>query len=378
MSILTTCRLADPLGNHLIEIADYSKLDVVFNCTPGGIGVLELTLPTSFDTSRLRYDGRIGVWRSINGAPPYLDNNAIFLIQTISSRARETFVRAYHATQLMERRIISYPAGTAYTSKSAQADNVIKAFWRENAGALVNTTDRDGVDTQADISAYVSTQADLSAGRSVNIAAARRNLLDACREAAEASNNFLFDSIYVTFEIMAPTESTLELRTYTGARGVDHTASSGNPVVLSEARGNLANAELTVDYRDMATVAIGGGVGEGVNRLIDVEIRTPLLGWSPFARIERFVDQANSDDLNDLADATVAALRTWRGVTTFTAELRETPGLMRGVHFDLGDILTAEHPRTQQQVDVRLDVVRETIESGGRSVQVALRSVDLI
>ena len=60
MSVLTFCRLADPFGEHLATIADYTQLDYVLNCTPGAVGVFELTLNTSFDTSLVQRDGRIG------------------------------------------------------------------------------------------------------------------------------------------------------------------------------------------------------------------------------------------------------------------------------------------------------------------------------
>ena len=188
MSVLTFCRLADPFGEPLATIADYTLLDYVLNCTPGAVGVLELTLDTSFDTSLLRRDGRIGVWRSLNGPAPYLDNDAIYLIEAITFRSGSTFVRAYHATTLMSRRIVAYYAGSAYADKAAApADDQIKAFWRENAGASIVAADRDGVETYADISAYVTTQADLGQGASIAKAAARRVLLDVARELSEAS-----------------------------------------------------------------------------------------------------------------------------------------------------------------------------------------------
>jgi DNA ligase (NAD+) len=52
--------LADPFGEHLATIANYTQLDYVLNCTPGAVGVLELTLDTSFDTSLVQRDVRIG------------------------------------------------------------------------------------------------------------------------------------------------------------------------------------------------------------------------------------------------------------------------------------------------------------------------------
>jgi hypothetical protein len=90
-----------------------SPLDVTFNGSPGGVGVLETTLPLSFNPTFLMEDGRIGVWRSINGRSPYLDNGAIFLIRYIDYGPHGIFVRAYHATTLLERRIIAYAAGSA-------------------------------------------------------------------------------------------------------------------------------------------------------------------------------------------------------------------------------------------------------------------------
>ena len=39
MAVLTTFRLADSFGQHLIEIANYASYDYVLNCAPGGIGV---------------------------------------------------------------------------------------------------------------------------------------------------------------------------------------------------------------------------------------------------------------------------------------------------------------------------------------------------
>lgn len=373
MSVFTTCRIASPLGTHLIEVANYASLDYVLNCRPGGIGALELVLPTSFDTSLLQRDGRIGVWRSIDGRAPYLDNGAIYLIDYLDFGPGSTLVRAHHATSLIGRRIIAYAAGSSYATKAATAaDNQIKTFWAENAGASISSADRDGAETQADISAYITTQANLSAGASVAKAAARRNLLTVATELAEASTTA---GTYLTFEIIAPSENTLELRTYTTQRGVDHRASSGQPIILSETRGNLENAHLVIDYTNEVTFVIAGGQGEGTARLIATQSDSTRMGVSPFGRIEKFYDMANVADSTSLQDDADAGVRNGRPVTLFTGDLVETPALIRGIHYDLGDMLTAEHPRTRQQFDVRLDVIRETIDTGGRKVQCGLRSV---
>lgn len=373
MSILTTFRLSDPLGNHLIEIANYASYSYALNCAPGNVGVLELELPRSFNTALLRRDGRIGAWRAINGRAPYLDGGAIYLIETLRFKATSTFVRAYHATGLLDRRIIAYAAGSSYAQKAAApADNLIKTFWTENAGASISSADRDGVETQADISAYVTVQANLSAGASVAKAAARRKLLAVAQELCEASTTA---GTYLTFEIIAPTESTLELRTYTTQRGVDRRASTASPVILREQAGVLENAALEIDWHEETTFAIAGGQGEGTARLIATALDTGRMGASPFGRIETFADMSNVADATSLQDDADAAVRYGRPVITFTGDLIETPALTRGIQFDLGDMVTAEDPQTRQQYDVRLDMIHESMNEQGRTTKIALRSV---
>lgn len=373
MATLTTFRLSDPFGVHLIEIANYASYSYVLNCAPGNVGVLELELPRSFNTALLRRDGRIGPWRAINGRPPYNDNSAQYLIETLRYHSTYTFVRAYHATGLLDRRIISYPAGSSFSQKSAApADNLIKTFWAENAGASISGADRDGVETQADISAYVTTQANLSAGASVAKAAARRKLLAVAQELCEASTTA---GTYLTFEIVAPSETTLELRTYTTQRGVDRRASTSSPVILREQAGVLENATLEIDYRDEVTFAVAGGQGEGTQRLIATALDTGRMGASPFGRIERFADMSNVADSVSLQDDADATLRYGRPVITFTGDLIETPTLTRGIQFDLGDMVTAEDPQTRTQYDVRLDMIHESDNEQGRTTKITLRSV---
>jgi len=373
MSVFTTFRLANPLGQHLIEIANYASYDYVLNCAPGGIGVLELELPGSFDTSLLLEDGRIGVWRSIDGRAPYLDNGAIYLIRYLDSGPTSTRVRAYHATSLLDRRIIAYSAGSTYTKKAATfADNLIKTFVNENMLAGIVGADRDGVETYADVSAYLTKQANLSMGASIAKAATRRRLLDVCVDLANASTTA---GTYLTFEIIAPTESTLELRTYTTQRGVDRRASTANPVILSELRGNLENAHLVTDYTEAASFIIAGGQGEEINRIIGTAFDSASAGVSPFGRIERFRDASNVSTQAAVDDEADSQLRGARPIIYASGDLVETPGLVRGIDFDLGDMVTAEHPSTAQQYDVRIDMIRESGTSSGRKTTIGLRSV---
>lgn len=383
MSVFTFVRIADPNGTHLTTVATYgtpqdedqatAALDYVLNCAPGGIGVLELTVPLSFDTSLLLPDGRISVWRSIDGRSPYQDNSATYLIRYFDYGPTSTFVRAYHATSLLDRRVIAYDAGTSYTKKAAAAaDDQIKTFVNENMLAGIVGADRDGVETYADVSAWLTKQADLGQGASIAKTAARRKLLDVATEIAQASQ---IAGTYLTFEIIAPTEGTLELRTYAGQRGVDRSAGTANPVILSTLRGNLENAHLVIDYTDSASFVIAGGTGEETLRLIGTAMDTTLAGISPFGRIEAFRDGSNVNTQAAVDDEADAGLRDMRPVIIFTGNLIETPNTTRGIDFDLGDIVTAEHPQSSQQFDCRIDMIHERITAEGRQVTCGLRSV---
>lgn len=374
MSTFVSVRVADAFGLPLTTVANFSDgsdgaaLDYVLSV--GGLGVLMLTVPASFNVNLFKLDGRCGVWRSINGAPPALDGDAIFLIRKWIFAQDWTTIVAVHVNDLLRRRIIAYAAGSSYASKSAAAaDDLIKTFVNENLLGGIVGVDRDGVETQADISTYLSKQANVSMGASVAKAAARRVLYDVVRELCEASTTA---GTYLTADIVAPSESTLELRTYTTVRGVDHTATGAQPVILSVARGNLDNAILTVDRLNEVTFVIAGGTGEGTARKIKTAIDATRMGESPLNRIEQFVDAANIADDAQLQSMADAALRAGRPQITLMADLIETPATTRGVHFNLGDMVTMEH--RGQQYDCRLDLIHASYAQGAARTEVHLKS----
>src|SRR4030095_10760821 len=116
--------------------------------------------------------------------------------------------------------------------------------------------------TQADISAYVTTQANATAAPIVRLTFAWENVGDLIRTLCDAS---VLNGTYLTTEIVAPTENTLEIRTFTGQRGEDRRASNLGSLLFTEDRGNLANALLTVDRTEEITFAYAVGA-DGVYR----------------------------------------------------------------------------------------------------------------
>lgn len=375
MTVTYTCQIADPLGTPLDEVANFvdnpdgggAALDYAINV--GGIGALSLTLPATYEAALLRLDGRIGVWRSINGQPPALDGDSVYLIRKWRYTSDAITVTAYHANSLLKRRLIAYFTGTAYTSKAATAaGNQIKAFVRENMGTLISAADRIGAETQADLSALLSVQANLGDGVSIAAQDAYANLYDLVRAIADASTQA---GTYMAAEIVAPTERTLELRTYAGQRGVDHRLSSRQPVVLSEDTGTLTNCVLEIDRSNEVTVAICAGVGPGTSRITATSIDTARMGESPFNRIEAFGDYTTISDAVVLQDKADAIVRAGRPRIEFTADIVDTDAVTRGIDYNFGDLVTASFQG--EQYDCRVDIIGVTVGGGKQASRARVR-----
>lgn len=376
MTTTYECRICDPYGALLAIVSNFvdnpagggAALGYALNV--GNIGALRLTLPATFDDSLLRLDGRIGVWRSINGNPPKLDGDTVFLIRTWEYTDETTTVTAYSANHLLRRRIVDYFSGTSYASKSAvAAGNQIKAFVSENMLSGIVGADRQGAETQADISAYLTNQANLGDGQSIAMQCAWRNLLDVIKDISDAST---YAGTYMAADIVAPTEDSLQLRTYATMRGNDHRAGSAQPVILSPETGSLANCRLIIDRSEEVTFAIAGGGNVGTSRLVATAIDTTRIAESPFNRLEAFGDYVNITDLAALQDVADAMVRAGRPRTEFTANVVEA-GVTRGIEYDYGDLVTAAFRNVQY--DSRLDVIEVAVGGGGQFSRAKIRSL---
>lgn len=379
----TTIRVTDPLGNFLFETAQFLEagdspgLRYVLSC--GQVGALTVTLPPEFN-SKLPKDGRIHVMRSVNGGPAKREGESCFLIRKWEYTDNYTTVTALHANHIMWRRRSLYAAGTANSQMSGQADNDLINIWDLNftgvgtATRCWDTTSHASESTQTDISAYVAQGAAGLVSPTVHKFFPWALVGDVMREICDDAT---LQGTYMTVEIVCPTESTLEWRIYTEQRGQDRRFSSGNGLLFTEARGNLANALLTVDATNEVTIAVAGGaLRDELNTAIPdyglsnrVALDTARMGESPFGRIEGFVDSGNATDLAMIGGDATAGVRGGRPVITAVGELQETDECIRGIHFDYGDVVTVEVRGVQY--DMRLDVLDITLSGGVETTRAA-------
>lgn len=359
--------VSDPFGVRLGDASNFEEL--TYTRVTNDIGNLTLTLPSDFDTGLLRIpDGRVEVWRNIDGRE-YLDTDTVWLIKAVSyARDDAGLVRVVVSADtplclLREPgRFVKYFAGEVQSTYSAApADDQIKDVVRQNL-----TTDAAAF---RQISAYLTVTPDLSLGASVAKSFAWRDCLKVCQEFAQASAQA---GTYVAFDIVSPSPDTMEFRTFTGQRGVDHRFPSGlNPIILSPEMGNLGDSTLTRDYRDEVTYVLVGGQGENSARVTASAQDNTRIGMSPFGVREQFIDYTNTADTTILTDVADGAVRAGRPKTIFRGKILETKDTRYGVHWAWGDYVTAQD--YGQSFDCRIDAVTVTVKGGLETIEAYLR-----
>lgn len=351
--------LDDPFGTRLAVLA---PLRLSYTLATNDVGALTVELPASFDPNLVGRDSRIEVWRSIDGAPAYLEGEQHWLVRrrevTVGAE-RRTILTAYAAADLLRRRIIAYDAGTNYTKKTNTADNVIKAFVRENLAHLVDAS-RDYT-TSINLYDRLVVQSDTSLGVSVSVAAARDKLLDTLQKIAQASAQ---SGTYIAFDIVW-TGAQFEFRTYAGQRGVDHRFPGGlNPIILSVESGTLFEAQMADDWTEEVTVAIAGGSGEESARAIGSAADSARRDASPFNAIEIFTQNTETGDTVVLSNLAAAAVRAGRPRTVLTGRVQDSPGARYGREWGWGDYVTIQVEENNR--DARVETVSVSIDESGK------------
>lgn len=329
----------------------------------------EMTLlipPDAYDPLLYQPLGRLLVQRTVGGGQPYIDLDTPWLIVdgptptlTDEGLAMVEFQCQDALGWILSGRAIPYNDYNVYTQKVAAADNLLKAFVRENAGTLATDTARslaDWMNVADDVGAAPSQAVD---------GVAYRMLLDVLIEIVNASANDATTPTWLGFDVALADQLSglLEFRTYTSQRGVDHRHPGGNPpIVLSPERGNLGNVKTGWVLRDGATAIYAAGAGVGSIRATATASDAALIAMSPFGRREKVVDGSQIVDPAALQALAYAELRANKPRKYMTARLVETETCLRGVHFDYGDYLTAQYEA--DTYDVRLDKIAVTLQAG--------------
>lgn len=384
-----------------VQLTDVIRVDCVL--AEMQVGAIEVTLPMQYDDALFAIDSRIALYRrpiSVLGSSR-LFGNTIFLLRrrrkvaTTNEDGSITWnlvITGVHPNHLLGRRLVAYNEGTAESTKSGTADDVMKAIVRENFTAATDATrnwDSSIFTVEADTGAW-------TAG-AVQTECSYKNVLSVLQDlSAQASNNFY--ALYAGFEVATLTENgALVFRAYVDQRGVDRSSASGQPLILSMQTGNLLGAEQDEDWTSTPSVVYAGGAGVNTERVVQSETDSARLAASPFGRYELFANQSQTESNTTLTGVARHRLYQLRPRQIITGQVQDTQNIAFGFHYDWGDRVVGEftipyafgtaHGWSAVQVNCRVDPVRLTIdrvvdpETGAvdyaEALDIRLRSDDL-
>ncbi len=249
---------------------------------------------------------------------------------------------------LLNRTIIDVVADSAASRKNGHGETVLKAWVNKHAGPGAGTRARSGLTIEAD------------AGRGSSWAGQRsnRNLFTVCQQVAEATG--------VQFGIERTGEYAFEFRVWTP---MDRRAT----VRFSEEFGNLREPELSETQSQVVNWVKAGGEGAGGDRAVAYAVDAASVALSPQNRRERFVnatDQGTGDELDGRAAQELVANR---AQVSFEFKTLQTPGTRYGLHYGLGDYVTAIYDGTAY--GRRVDSVSWTVNADGAEVQIGTIAV---
>lgn len=367
-------------GSKLGEITRFEKLTYARGVNR--TGKLVLSMPPTMSTDELiqftHPDRRLNVLRSIDGAQPFIDLESAWFVRALELRdddGKESYVlEAVDSNILLDWRIVAYYAESAQSERTLETDDFIKALVRENLASTAS--DYGGATDRGLASTLFRVQPDMTRGVSCAKALAWRNLGSALIEIAEFSRE---RGTYLAFDIVVADHLTgmLELRTYTGQRGIDRRHPGGNrPLILSRENGTLKNPRLRYDFSREVTHAYAGGQGQAAARVMAQAYDAQRRKASPFNRREVFVNASGTDDPAVILDEARAAVYANRPRIYLTGELVETNQTRRGVHWEWGDLLTAEAFGVRN--DYAVDSIEVTVDKDGtRSNKVVLQQYEV-
>ena len=348
----------DDAGNRLALLNTTVGFD--FTLVDGDAGWMNVPMP--YDRNQIydnpQVDQRIHIYR----APDYgsLQLVAVGFLRrwgkTTDTNGLSTVqLGAADQNELTKRRIVAYYDRTNFSIKDGPADDLMKAFARENFGSLATDATRD-------MSALgVSIDGDLSLGPNIGIAAAHENLLAVfqdIQQTTRANGNEVF------WRMRASSSSTFVFETKIGQPGSDRTFGGNNPLYFGTEFGNIVNAQIQVLYDDEQNYIYAGGQGDGVLQNIQSASYAAAIVASRWNRREGWISANQADTVAKVEDAAMAGLTTKRAQLKFVADLIPTDLTpFGGTGWWVGDKITVSHLR--QQFDAIIRMARVVVNSNG-------------
>lgn len=301
-------------------------------------------------------DTLVEVWRTspVTGKLIVEDTYLVRLTHRFREGEDERLViGAVSLNHLLARRVIDPdddPAGAGgYSTKANTADEVMRAFAREQMGDLCGTPERQ----------YPNFTVGFTPGTALPVGKRARydNVLEVFQALAiQGQTDFIITRV-----------SENNLRLTISPIGTDRTKSSNYPFAeftqFDPDRGNLSNPSLQLDAKEEQNFCYALGQGQGDTRIV-AKVGGDGLADSPYNRIEFTADVRQSERSNSLYLLTGArdALQKNQVTQKFTFETITTAsGAVYRKDYDLGDRITVRWGDTS--IDLRVTDIEISLDS---------------
>lgn len=260
---------------------------------------------------------------------------------------------------LLSRRIVAAYSGTSGAEKSGKAETVIKAYVNENAGL--------GASPERRING-LTIQTDGARGNDWSGSRAWINLLEVCQDIAANGGG--------DFRVIGTGPALFGFYWYDGQLGSDR--SLGNvygldPVIFSPQRNNMLIPVLSLNFSQEINVVYVLGQGEGVDRQVVVASNADGMANSPWNRCEIARQATNEITEEGLAEVGAEELFNGQASQSVSFSVAQTPGCAYGIHYTLGDIVTAMY---RQRVDKKIMKIEVDVSENNESMRLELADVN--
>lgn len=331
------------------------------------VGNMTLTIPARLIPKEVVQDNyRIEVWRTVEGNTR-LDLDTAWIIKGIKLILTEQGQYAWELNAqtllvILRSRIVAYNQSTAQAAKSDNTDDMMKAVMRENFSSSATDTDRRISTT------YLSIQADVSLGGTIQKAFEYRPVLELFTEIAEAS---IATAQPVFFDIIL-NGSTAEFKTKVYQWGQDRRSGQSGALVLSPERLNVGPFTITDDYTEEATFIYAFGPGNLGARMIATAENATRVAKGPFNRIEKGIQGSNDANATRLTEEANAELQLNRPKRVVEGSIRQAARCVYGKDWGMGDRMTFK-PRSDWSFDVRVDAVQVAVSESKEEISAYFR-----
>ena len=356
-----------------IFLAEEMVKDFRYAKAANKVGAFSLILPRErVQDEWIKLDGTVEIWRGVPGQQRRLEFVGLmrkFIYHDDREGNTNLKIIGPEVSDLLNRRIVAYAAGSSQAAKTDNADDLIKAIVRENLGASAPAGRNMGANRF-----YVT--GDHGLAPSVSKKFAWRNMLDVIREICEISRQ-KGTELYFTVDPYLTNDNLLKYSflTHVDQIGADRTIGTRLAALFGRDLGNLASPWLEYDYMNEITFVYAAGQGEGDDREVEEVEDTTRSGASIWNRREIMTDGRHLSDSTGLTDRGQGALEKGRPLIRFSGLLLDTPQTRYGIDWNYGDKVTAWYKG--DQFDGMVKALQITVDQYGKETLEARLEVDL-